>query len=101
LLGNRGVPQKNSTKKPASHPRAMTRFRVDDAVANGDETDVDCGGGTCDACGEQLEIVGVDDATLDIECTGCGEGATVEPDYFNDGGIRYWPEAMVEFGEEL
>ena len=38
---------------------------------------------------------------MDIECTECGEGATVETDYFGDGGIRYWPEAMVEFGEEL
>jgi len=62
---------------------------------------VETSDGTCRECGGQLEIVGADDATLEIECTECGEGATVEPDYFGDGGIRYWPEAMVEFGEEL
>ena len=47
------------------------------------------------------EVTGADDATLDVECTECGDGYTVEPDAFNDGGIKYWPEAMVEFGEEL
>lgn len=57
--------------------------------------------GTCRKCGGQLEITGADDATMDIECTECGEDATVEPDYFGDGGIHYWPEAMVEFGEVL
>ena len=62
---------------------------------------VDPADGTCRTCGGQLEITGADDATLEIECSGCGEGATVEPDYFNDGGIRYWPKAMVEFGEAL
>ena len=59
--------------------------------------------GTCRSCGGQLEITGVDDATLDVECLNskCGDGYTVEPDFFGDGGIRYWPEAMVEFGEDL
>ena len=53
--------------------------------------------GSCRSCNGQLEIIGVDDATMDVECTECGDGYTVEPDAFNDGGIRYWPEAMVEF----
>lgn len=57
--------------------------------------------GKCRECGGQLEITGADDATLDVECTECGDGYTVEPDAFNDGGIKYWPEAMVEFGGEL
>ena len=35
------------------------------------------------------------------ECSFCGDGYIVETDAFNDGGIKYWPEAMVEFGEEL
>lgn len=57
--------------------------------------------GRCRSCEGQLEVTGADDATLDVECTECGDGYTVEPDAFNDGGIAYWPEAMVEFGEEL
>jgi hypothetical protein len=62
---------------------------------------VDLSDGKCRSCGGQLEITGADDATLDVECIACGDGYTVEPDAFNDGGIKYWPEAMVEFGEEL
>ncbi|MBI1346302.1 hypothetical protein GC163_08420 [bacterium] len=57
--------------------------------------------GKCRSCGGQLEIVGADDAALGVECTECGDGYTVEPDAFNDGGIKYWPEAMVQFVEEL
>ena len=62
---------------------------------------VDLQDGKCRECGGQLEIVGADDATLEIECTKCGDGYFVETDAFHDGGIKYWPEAMVEFGEEL
>jgi len=51
-------------------------------------------------CGGQWEIVGVTDATMDVECTECRDSSTVEPDAFNDGGIKYWPEAMIELGEE-
>ena len=57
--------------------------------------------GRCRTCGGQLNITGADDATLDIECTKCDDGYMVETDAFNDGGIKYWPEAMVEFVEEL
>lgn len=57
--------------------------------------------GYCRRCGGQLQITGADDATMDVECTACGDGDTVEPDAFNDGGITNWPQAMVEFGEEL
>ena len=57
--------------------------------------------GCCRSCGGQLEITGADDATMDVACTECDDGYTVEPDAFNDGGITYWPQAMVEFGEEL
>lgn len=56
--------------------------------------------GKCRCCGGQLEITGADDVTLWVECTECGDGYDVETDAFNDGGIKYWPEAMVEFGEE-
>ena len=62
---------------------------------------VDLKDGACRSCGGQLEITGADDVSLDAECTECGESIHVESDYFNDGGIKYWPDAMVEFGEEL
>ncbi|MBI2481292.1 MAG: hypothetical protein HYV60_22420 [Planctomycetia bacterium] len=61
---------------------------------------VELADGKCRSCGGKLEITAADDATMDVECTECGDGYTVEPDAFNDGGIKYWPEAMVEFGED-
>ena len=61
---------------------------------------VDLEDGRCRSCNGQLEVVGADDATLDVECRECGDGYTVELDAFNDGGITYWPAAMLEFGEE-
>jgi len=62
---------------------------------------VDLEDGRCRSCNGQLEVVGADDATMEVECTECGDGYTVEPDAFNDGGIKYWPEAMAEFEEDL
>ncbi|MCC9641668.1 hypothetical protein LOC71_05230 [Rhodopirellula sp. JC740] len=61
---------------------------------------VDLSDGSCPQCGGQLEITGADDASLDAECTECGEYLHVEPDAFNDGGIKYWPQAMAELGED-
>lgn len=61
---------------------------------------VDLSDGKCRSCGGQLELTGVDDATMDVECTECGDGYTVEPDAFNDGGIKYWPEMMAQMEEE-
>lgn len=57
--------------------------------------------GYCRTCGGQLQITGADDATMDVECTVCGDEYKVETDAFNDGGMTYWPQAMVEFGGEL
>jgi hypothetical protein len=62
---------------------------------------VDREDGICRSCGGQLEITGADDASLDAECTECGEAMHVEPDAFNDGGIKYWPAAMAELGEDF
>lgn len=62
---------------------------------------VDLSDGCCRTCGEQLRITGVDDATMDVECQSCGDGYVVEPDFFGDGGIHYWPQAMVELGGQL
>jgi hypothetical protein len=59
--------------------------------------------GKCRSCGGQLQIVGADDVSLDVECTNpdCLDAYRVETDAFNDGGIDYWPQAMVQFGGEL
>ena len=61
---------------------------------------VDKADGVCSECGGPLEITGADDVSLDADCTECGHSIHVETDYFNDGGITYWPEAMLEFGED-
>ena len=61
---------------------------------------VDKSDGTCTECGGQLEITGADDVSLDADCTECGNSIHVETDFFHDGGIKYWPEAMVAFDEE-
>ena len=61
---------------------------------------VDKEDGTCSECGGQLEITGADDVSLDADCTDCGNSIHVETDFFHNGGIKYCPEAMVEFGEE-
>jgi len=39
---------------------------------------------------------------MEVACRNpeCGDGYTVEPDFFRDGGIRYWPETMASFEEE-
>ena len=57
--------------------------------------------GACESCGGQLEVVGVSDATMEVECQGYGEANTVEPDAFDDGGINYWPRAMLEFENDF
>ncbi len=57
--------------------------------------------GYCRTCGGQLQITGADDATMEVECTACHDAYTVETDAFNDGGITYWPAAMVKFGGEF
>ena len=48
----------------------------------------------------QMMVTGADDATMDVECTECGDGHTVEPDFFHDGGVIYWPQAMAALEEE-
>lgn len=62
---------------------------------------VELSDGKCRTCGGQLRIIAVDDATMDVECTECDDGYTVEPDAFNDGGITYWPQVMAELGEDF
>lgn len=61
---------------------------------------VDLQDGACRSCGGQLEISDVDDVTLFVDCVECGDSYQVETDAFNDGGIKYWPAAMAQLGEE-
>ncbi len=58
--------------------------------------------GRCRSCGGQLRIFNADDCSLEVECVSdeCLDAYKVEPDAFADGGITYWPQAMVEFGHE-
>jgi hypothetical protein len=57
---------------------------------------VDESDGVCRTCRSQLEIVGADDATMEVECTSCGDGYTVEPDAFNDGAIKlHFPQMRL------
>lgn len=46
--------------------------------------------GSCRSCGGVLEIVGVTDATMEVECQSCGDGYDVETDAFRDGGMTYY-----------
>ena len=57
---------------------------------------VDLKDGSCRECRGQLEILGADDATMDVVCQDCGDEYAVEPDAFNDAGIVYWPQFMAE-----
>ena len=56
---------------------------------------VDLKDGRCRECSGQLEIVGADDATMDVVCQSCGDEYVVETDAFGDGGITYWPQVMA------
>ena len=63
---------------------------------------VDLKDGQCRNCGGQLEVTDADDAMLFVACTQCNnEDYVVEPDAFNDGGLRYWPAAMFRFSPEM
>lgn len=57
---------------------------------------VELADGCCVECGGQMEISDADDCSLDAECTECGSGVHVEIDFFNDGGVIYWPAMMAE-----
>ena len=57
---------------------------------------VDLKDGCCRECRGQLEITAADDATMDVVCQECGDEYAVETDAFNDGGIVYWPQVMVD-----
>jgi hypothetical protein len=51
--------------------------------------------GKCKECSGTLQVIEVDDATMEVECKECGTTYKVETDAFNDGGIDYWPRMMA------
>lgn len=57
---------------------------------------VDPSDGRCRTCGGVLEIVAADDATMDVECTDCGDSYTVEADAFGDGCMTYQVPFLVQ-----
>ena len=62
---------------------------------------VDLSDGCCRSCQGQLEVVDADDSLLFVACIKCADNYIVEPDAFNDGGLRYWPAAMFRFCPEM
>lgn len=57
---------------------------------------VDPRDGRCRSCGGELEVTEVDDATMTVECTKCGDEYQVEPDAFGDGAQGYYVDAHCE-----
>ena len=56
---------------------------------------VDLKDGRCRSCNGVLEIVDVDDVTMSIECTECGDSYEVETDAFGDGCMTYYFAIMT------
>lgn len=59
--------------------------------------------GRCRSCGGPLEIVDVDDATMEVACEECGDCYRVEPDAFGDGCMVYYlgmVQEKLEGGED-
>jgi transcription elongation factor Elf1 len=56
---------------------------------------VDPKDGTCRECGGELRITDADDATMTVECEGCGVSYEVETDAFNDGCMTYYVPFMA------
>ena len=52
--------------------------------------------GTCRSCHGELRIIDVDDATMTVERSECGDTYLVEPDAFGDGAIVYFPGFLAE-----
>lgn len=50
--------------------------------------------GACRSCGQTLQIVAADDATMTVKCVECGETYAVETDAFRDGAMTYYPAFM-------
>ena len=51
---------------------------------------VDPRDGCCRSCDGQLEITGVDDVSMTVECCDCCDVYLVETDAFGDGCVIYY-----------
>ncbi len=54
--------------------------------------------GCCRTCGAAVKIIGIDDATLTVECQDCGDMYAVEPD--PSGGVAATVPTVPRPGEE-
>jgi hypothetical protein len=61
---------------------------------------VDPKDGKCRSCGGVLEIIDVDDATMNVMCEDCGDSYVVEPDAFGDGCMTYYVGFLARHGDE-
>ena len=60
---------------------------------------IDLNDAMCSVCGGQLEIVGVIDLKLDVECVDCHEQFQEKSEDLNESGIDYRALAFAEFSE--
>jgi hypothetical protein len=61
---------------------------------------VDPKDGRCRSCKGELTIIDADDATMTVECHGCGDTYVVEPDAFGDGCMTYYLGFVVKHVNE-
>jgi uncharacterized Zn finger protein len=54
--------------------------------------------GCCRTCGAAVKIIGIDDATLTVECQDCGDVYAVEPE--SSGGVTAPVPSVARPGEE-
>ena len=57
---------------------------------------VDNADGKCRTCGGQLEILDIDDCSMNVTCLNCADSYDVEPDAFGDGCMKYYFPKMIE-----
>jgi hypothetical protein len=54
--------------------------------------------GTCRSCTGELDIIDVDDVSMTVACTNCGDTYNVETDAFGDGCMEYLPAFLANQG---
>jgi len=62
---------------------------------------VDMKDGRCRSCDSKLEIVGADDATMEVRCIECADSYLVESDAFGDGCMTYYVGFHANRGEDI
>ena len=56
--------------------------------------------GVCRTCRGELKIVDIDDATMTVECSECGDSYDVEPDALGDGYMTYYVGFLADSKED-